>query len=364
MFRTSPQIYSIGLIFCIFALVFLRYVYLNTLVKEGFQDDTEESRYTAIKASLKTSMGPYCQMTTFAHNYMKKIFTMKASPSDMIKPAKPIPDDYAPAEKAAALKAQASASEKAATVGPPAETPEQAEKHILQIYKKVYTCRDDMASSRASCKPVILARALNKETADESEEFIPCSTYLNLPRWTPDDTVTPSASLMLIPNNLAAHLTKELDWLEAMMTKLSNAADMVKSPPSTPPDTSETPDSDASGKSYSADGFADMGKCSPSDIQGQIALMRKKKLEQKQSSCSIPPLNTELTRVEKLLNSADLKAVLARCGPMLTRMTALKELVDKLEKGTDVNVTKKDYKQFSATNRADALVFSIKQNQS
>jgi len=294
---------------------------------------------------------------------MRKILTMKASPSDVVKSAKPIPDDYAPAEKAAALKAQASATEKAATVGPPAMTPEQAERHILEIYKKVYTCRDDMASSRASCKPVILARSLNKEIADESEEFIPCSVYLNLPRWTPDDTVTPSASLMLIPNNLAGHLTKELDWFEAMMTKLSNAADMVKSPPSAPPDTSETPDSDASGKSYSADGFADMRKCSRSDIQGQIALMRKKKLEQKQSSCSIPPLNSELTRVEKLLDSADLKAVISRCGPMLVRMTALKELVDKLEQGTDVNVTKKDYMQFSATNRADALVFSIKQNQ-
>lgn len=353
-------------------------MYLSRSVPEGFifgfgkhknkNTGSLESRYTAIQSLLTTTMTPYCQMTTFAHDYMKKIFTMKASASDLIKPTKPIPDDYGPKEKAAALQAQASASEKAASVGPPGETSEQAEQHILKVYKDVYACNDDMASSRPSCKESLIRKLQEKllghsAKSDDSDEFIPCSTFLHLPKWDNEDTVTPSAALMLIPDDLAEHLTKEIDWYEAMLNKLSNAANMVQSPPSSPPDTSNTPDSDSSGKSYSADGFLDKGKCSPSDIQARLALLRKKKLEGKGSSCNIPPLEDELDRIEALMASGPLKSVLARCPAMLERMTQLKALMDKLEKGLDMNMPKKDYKTFEGGNRADALTFSIKQNQ-
>lgn len=364
MFTTSTQLYSIGVLLCICIVLFLRYAYMS---REGFSSESLESRYTALQEKLKTDMAPYCQMTKFAHDYMKKIFTMKSSAADMVKP-KPIPDDYAPEQKAAALKAQESASKKAETVGPPSETPEQAESHILRVYKKVYACEDDMAASRPSCKQSLLLRIQEKllgkryEGNKSDEEFIPCTTYLNLPEWTNDDTVTPSASLMLIPNSLAEQLNKELDWFEAMMVKLSNVADMAQSPPSSPPDTSETPDSDSSGKSYAADGFLDKGKCSPSDIQAARALLQKKKREGKAQSCVIPPLGDEITRIETLFASAQLKAVLNRCGPMLKKMTDLKAVMDKLENGVELSMPKKKYMEFPGGDRADALVFSIKQN--
>lgn len=372
MFTTSTQLYSIAVVLCICIVLFLRYAYMS---REGFlfglgkkkrkDSGPLESRYTALQEKLKTDMAPYCQMTKFAHDYMKKIFTMKSSTKDMVKP-KPIPDDYAPEQKAAALKAQESASKKAATVGPPSDTPEQAERRILSVYKKVYACEDDMAASRPSCKQSLFQRAQEKllgRRYKSDEEFIPCSTYLNLPKWVKDDTVTPSAKLMLIPNSLAEQLTKELDWFEAMMTKLSNVADMAKSPPSSPPDTSETPDSDSSGKSYAADGFLDKGKCSPSDIQAALALLRKKNMDKKGKKCVIPPLEDELTRIETLFASEKLKAVLNRCGPMLKQMTDLKALMDKLENGVELSMPKKNYKEFPGGDRANALVFSIKQNQ-
>ena len=346
MFTTSTQLYSIGLIVCIVILLFLRYTYMS---REGFAVGSLERRYTAIQTKLTKNMAAYCQMSKFAHDYMKKLFTMKASTADMAKPTKPIPDDYAPEQRAAALSARASAADKAATVGPPGDTPQQAEKRILEVYKKVYACKDDMASSRPSCKKPI--------NPDASKEFIPCSTYLKLPAWDDNDTVTPSAALVQIPNDLAAHLTKELDWFEAMIAQLTKATDMIKSPPSSPPD------SELSGKSYAADGFLDKGKCSPSDIQARLALLRKQKLEGAASSCVISPIEDELARVESILSSAELKAVLDRCGPMLERMTSLKALMDKLENGLDFSMPKKDYLQFPGGNRADALVFSIKQNQ-
>ena len=365
MFTTSTQLYSIGLVLCICIVLFLRYAYMS---REGFSSKSLESRYTALQDKLKTDMAPYCQMTKFAHDYMRKIFTMKTSAKDMVKP-KPIPEDYAPEQKAAALKAQESASKKAETVGPPSDTPQQAERRILSVYKKVYACEDDMAASRPSCKQSLLLRIQEKllgkrnEGNKSDEEFIPCTTYLNLPKWTNDDIVTPSASLMLIPNSLAEQLNKELDWFEAMMVKLSNVADMAQSPPSSPPDTSETPDSDSSGKSYSADGFLDKGKCSPSDIQAARALLAKKKREGKARSCVIPPLEDELTRIETLFASEKLKAVLNRCGPMLKKMTDLKAVMDKLENGVELSMPKKNYKEFPGGDRANALVFSIKQNQ-
>jgi hypothetical protein len=372
MFTTSTQLYSIGLILCICIVLFLRYAYMS---REGFilgfgkkqskNTGSLESRYTALQDKLQTDMAPYCQMTKFAHDYMRKIFTMKTSAKDMVKP-KPIPEDYAPEQKAAALKAQESASKKAETVGPPSDTPQQAERRILSVYKKVYACEDDMAASRPSCKQSILRRIQEKllgRRYKSDEEFIPCTTYLNLPKWANDDTVTPSASLMLIPDTLAEQLNKELDWFEAMIVKLSNVADMAQSPPSSPPDTSETPDSDSSGKSYSADGFLDKGKCSPSDIQAARALLAKKKREGKARSCVIPPLEDELTRIENLFASEKLKAVLNRCGPMLKKMTDLKAVMDKLEKGVELSMPKKNYMEFPGGDRANALVFSIKQNQ-
>lgn len=346
MFTTSTQLCSIGLIVCIVILLVFRYAYMS---RESFTPASEESRYEAIRIKLKKDMAPYCQMTKFAHDYMKKLFTMKSSPADMAKPTKPIPDDYGPEQKAAALSARASAADKAATVGPPGDTPQQAEKRILEVYRKVYTCKDDMASSRPSCK--------RPAGPDDSKEFIPCSTYLELPVWDKDDTLTMSAALMKIPRDLPVLLTRELDWFEAMTTQLKKATDMAESPPDSPPD------SELSGKSYAADGFLDKGTCSPSEIQARLALLRKRKKDGEVSNCVIPPIGDQLTRIESILGSVELKAVLDRCGPMLKKMTSLKATMDKLENGLEFSMPKKNYLQFPGGDRANALVFSIKQNQ-
>jgi hypothetical protein len=318
------------------------------MCREGFAAPSLETRYITIKTTMKTTMAPYCQMTKYAQDYMKKLFTTKVSTADMVKPSNPIPDDYAPEQKAAAESARASAATKAATVGPPGDTPAQAEKRILELYNKVHTCKDDAALSRPSCKKPL--------DPNGSTEFIPCSVYQTLPPWNKDDTVTPSAALMQIPDDLAAHLTRELDWFEAMLVQLTKATDMVKSPPSSPPD------SDLSGKSYAADGFLDKGKCSPADIQARLALLRKQAKEGKLSKCVIPPLEDEVPRIESIMSSAAFKAAIDRCGPMLKRMTDLKALMDQLE-NMDFSVPKKNYMEFPGGDRANALVFSIKQNQ-
>ena len=49
------------------------------MCREGFAAPSLETRYITIKTTMKTTMAPYCQMTKYAQDYMKKLFTTKVS---------------------------------------------------------------------------------------------------------------------------------------------------------------------------------------------------------------------------------------------------------------------------------------------
>jgi hypothetical protein len=353
MILHKGYLYSFAIIISIAILLFLRYSYLSR--NEGFvfkkidkfltkliakeEDPLLEQKYEALKLSLKNTMTTYCELTKYAQDYMRKLFTQKADPSSIVKDEKPIPDDYGPEERQAALKARASAATKSVAVGPPGETPEQAELHILKVYSDVYACKDDMASSRPLClKPV----------SSGSDEFIPCSVYLNLPKWDKEDTVTPSASLTMIPNKLAIHIQKELDWYDGMITKLSKAADLVTNMPSLP---------------AASEGFVGK-KCTAADIKAKIELERKRRERKRASGCVIPPLGNEIKRVTKILNSRDLKSVISRCPGILENMKRLKKVMDDAENGFGSSKPTKTYKVYDNSDRSSAFVNSILQNRS
>ena len=353
MIQKTQHLYAIAFIICIAILLFLRYSYLSR--REGFifkkadnflkkilakkDNSSLEQQYETLKGRLKTTMTTYCELTKYAQDYMRKLFTTKADPSSIEKDTKPIPDDYGPAEKEAALKARSTAATKSADVGPPGETPEEAERHILKVYSDVYACKDDMASSRPLCK---------NPTPSESDEFIPCSTYLNLPAWNKEDTITPSASLMEIPDTLALHIQQELDWYDGMITKLSKAADLITNTPSLP---------------AASEGFVGK-KCSAADIKARIALEEEERKKKKVSACEIPPLDDEIKRITSILDSSNLKTVLSRCPGILANMQRLKKIMDDAENGFGSGKAPKKYKVYDNSNRSSAFVNSILQNTS
>jgi hypothetical protein len=338
MIQKTRHLYAIAFIICIAILLFLRYSYLTR--KEGFFEESPlQQQYETLKARLKTTMATYCELTKYAQDYMRKLFTKKADPSSIVKDTQPIPDDYGPAEKEAALKARSTAATKSTEVGPPGETPEEAERHILKVYSDVYACKDDMASSRPLCKNPV---------PSESEEFIPCSTYLNLPAWKKDDTVTPSASLMDIPDTLALHIQKELDWYDGMITKLSKAADLITNTPSLP---------------AASEGFVGK-KCSAADIKARIDLENEERNRKRVSACIIPPLGDEIKRITSILDSRDLTNVLSRCPGILANMIRLKKIMDDAENGFGSDKAPKKYKVYDNSDRSSAFVNSILQNRS
>ena len=296
--------------------------------KEGFADDISKSQsdYQTLQARLKTAMANYCDLATYAQAQMKEIY-------------------MAP---------------KPAQTGP-TESEADAIAHIKKTYMDVYACRDDDASSRQTC----VGFSAGTETSGTNPGFVPCSTY-SLPDWKdPSATTTPVAALLAVPNDLADRVSREVDWYAQIIKKLQDALEMGASPPTSLPDSPNSPATDASVKPWSIEGFA---TCTST----QVTLQQQKQQAEQQaqqgaaSSCTPPSIDAEIARVNALLDSSILQAALSKCQDLKKSMVKLKGDQQKAKDGTlydwHKSPPKKSYKTYSTTNRSDALVGSIQQN--
>ena len=314
----------------------------NDVIEEGFDNLSD---YNALRRRLAKDLGSYCSLASFVQGQMKQMF-MSPKPGD-------------------------------GGVMVPGDSEAKAIKQIEATYRQVYTCTDDLASSRPGCAgtAVISGALLSKNPSETS--FIPCSTYLALPDMpSKDDTSSAASALTEIPNNLADRILKEVDWYGAVIRKLQEGLDAGANPPAAAPTGSSAPEAPA-GKSWNSDGkpfekpkegFADSGVCTPSEIQARKALLARKKLESSSGSCRMPNIDSEIARVNRLLDSGALKAALRQCAALEAAARKLQSDLEKLKAGNLYDWQKdgprKSYSSFKGGDRVAALTFSMKQNQS
>ena len=249
-------------------------------------------------------------------------------------------------------------------------TEQQANDHIQQTYQDVYACKDDLASSRASCPGLGVFSGLvpNKEKSDVNPGFVSCDNYMNLPASA--DDVAAVIALGNIPDTLGDRITKEVDWYSTIIRKLTDALQVGSDPPPTAPDTSKSPSTDASGATWSSgppEGFTD-ATCSPAAAQAKQELLRRKQLEDQANSCNLPSLDSEIARINGLLDSSIVKAGLASCDTVKDAMQKLISDMKKAAEGTlydwQKDGPKKKYTAYGpAGDRITGLTNSMKQNQ-
>lgn len=275
--------------------------------KEGFADSNS---YNALKSKIQTKLANYCKLTDFAQAQMKTM--------------------YASASKESG---SGSASDAAS--------------FIQQMYRDVYACKDELAGSRAPCQVV-------------SGDFIPCTTYTNLPKWS-DDQDSLAAALMNIPNDLAARISAESAYYKAVIQKLKVGVDAAKNPPAAPPDSPSTPLTSASGKPWSIEGFQNV-QCSAAAAQARRELLRRDALNKEASSCTIPSLDAEIARVNALLDSNVMSGALKGSSGILTQMIQLQADIEEVKKLWGDEGPKKSYAKFEGGDRTKAFLFSLQQN--
>ena len=308
-------------------IVSLLCLYILRDQREGFFDI--RSDYTSLKTRVSTMMSPYCDLATYAQAQMREIYT---------------------------------------AIG---ESNSEVEIHIQKTYADVYACKDEDASSRPSC---------SSGKSDSTPGFISCDTYMKLPDWSENQSQAIAIALSAIPDNLADRITREVDWYSQMTTKLRKGLDAGNSPPAKVPDSDHSPASNSSGKPWSVQGYLDYmapmdtswriegfdNTCSPEASQAKIQAATQ--ADQTQASCTLPTPDTQITRVNAILNSNDLQAALAKCASLKAIMENLKSDQQKLKSGTlyawQNSGPTKTFVKLPAGNRTDGLLSSLRQNQS
>jgi hypothetical protein len=305
---------------------FLYILKISQAIKEGFESPSLESDYGKLQLSLQNILEPYCSLTDFIQDQMK---TMYQTPK---------------------------VSELGDSV--PGDSDAQAAANMKLAYENAYACKDELASSRRTCTGL---NALKQASVKMS--FIPCSVYTNTPPYDNSDTSSAAVALSEIPNNLALRIDKEVDWYASIIKKLQDGLDAGANPPSSLP-------ADAPGADYKAppdksappskkEGFFDSGTCSADAA-------RKRRLDAEAANCTIPDLESEIKRVNRILNSNDLKEAISRCAAVAAAARKLQRDLALLKDGNlyDWQKTgpKKSYAQFKGGDRIAALTFSLQQN--
>ena len=209
---------------------------------------------------------------------------------------------------------------------------------IESIYKSAYTCSDKLAASRASCL-----------SPNMSMSYVGCEAYLNLPPWSSDGS--PTLALMKITNDLPERLVRESEWFAAIIKQLNESLALAANPPTSLP---------SEYKEISlTEGFYGSTKCSPEAAEYQ----KSQKLKEEASSCLIPSVNSEIDRVNSLLNSSDLKNAIGKMDGLLSAMLKVQSDLKKVKESWQKDGPTKKYPNFQGGDRTASFLFSMQQNQ-
>jgi len=126
------------------------------------------------------------------------------------------------------------------------------------------------------------------------------------------------------------------------------------------------------GCAYGPAGFGGTSNaiCSPAAAQAKREMLRRQKLaalEAEAASCKIPDISPEIVRINNILNSRELSALLVKCRVLAVRAKILQANLQALRNGNyyDWQKTgeKKSYKQFEIRDRLSGFIASLQQNQ-
>ncbi len=291
---------------------------------------SEEDSYNSLKSKIESTMSPYCELARFIEGRMKKIYmTNKFTDSATITPG---------------------------------ESEAEANAHIQETYKEVYSCMDDSANSRPSCSKYkgLSLKAIKKIFIGRNAETnTPCSLYFNLPDYSEDTIDSIADKLSMIPNKLASTISKELEWYISVMDDLQKGQDAGANPPAQAPSGEKIAEEIAK-KRKEEEGFAD--KCSP-----EVARLKREK-RKSSGYCIVPDLPSEISRVRKIINSKALKAAISKSNSLLARARKIQSDLEKLEAGTLYDWQqldkgpKQSYASFKGGDRSASFVFALKGN--
>jgi hypothetical protein len=423
--KPIAEFLALLIVMCLGLLFIIR---LSKYANEGFFNLTQEQyAYNAVGSSLRIDMVPYCKIANLVQEQMMKAYmSTKVIDPLPIPPPKPIAEpkimdgseatakssgkngwwgDSAPAMAAAKESASTTKSppdsntpdmSKIGVTPAPAETQDEAWNHVLRTYQHVYNCTDELRTLRPQC---LGGGLLFIPTPHPDWKYVPCTGYI-LPIYNPTDQVDMIVALTKIPNHMVEKLTMEVMWYSSVISKLQEALDKGNvGPGDTPPSIPENPEmpkeegknespappqpnpkvpapskeaNAAQNKLLSArgfkplgskkEGFLDNNKCSPE----AMALRRRRKLEADADSCTMPTLESEIKRVNDILNSKGFMDVMNLSRKVLTAAMKLQSDLEKLKAGTlyDWQKTgaKKTYTKFKGGDRTAAFLASASQN--
>ena len=189
------------------------------------------------------------------------------------------------------------------------------------------------------------------KTALKGKEVLPCSIY-QLPTYKSDaDKAAATEALLEIPDDIASRISLEVKLYADTLNQLQGAIDGGINPPTTAPSAEDM---------KKIEGFE--GKtCSANALK----LKKQKELELEAASCSVPDLDSQITRVTALFQNPDVQSVLKSTNSIFTKLAAYEMNEKKMKDGTlfpwqQDNGPKKTYTEYKGgDNRAAALVFSM-----
>ena len=189
------------------------------------------------------------------------------------------------------------------------------------------------------------------KTALKGKEVLPCSIY-QLPTYKSDaDKAAATEALLEIPDDIASRISLEVKLYADTLNQLQGAIDGGMTPPTTAPSAEDM---------KKIEGFE--GKtCSANALK----LKKQKELELEAASCSVPDLDSQITRVTALFQNPDVQSVLKSTNSIFTKLAAYEMNEKKMKDGTlfpwqQDKGPKKTYTEYKGgDNRAAALVFSM-----
>jgi len=269
---------------------------------EGFFDDP--GAYDALRGRLRNDLGDYCRISKFVREQVNEMQKgVGGSASD-----------------------------------------------VSQMYTAVYQCTDQLASARPSCS------SPNRT----GMRFVPCSTFMDLPDWSDEQTVI--NNLRKIKDDLPERLIRESEWFAVSIKKLKEGLLAGANPAagSNPVGVPPTLDQLNAFK----EGFR--GQCSAEAND----YLRRMALENEARTC-IPgapvTAGSEVARINRLLNNPSIKNSVSQFNGMMSEMLKLQSDLEKLKNGNlyewQKDGPKKTYARFEGGDRIKAFLFSLKQNQ-
>jgi hypothetical protein len=302
----DKMLFSLGLVLLIILYWFLFF----SKKSEGFFDDP--TAYNALRGRLQDELGPYCELSAFVKDQVNEMQQgLKAVSGSLPSES----DIKAMTKSSTALNTQSLMS--AAKISRETWYDFGGELQFNSMYKSVYKCTDGLAKSRPSCS-----------SPNPNMNYVPCSTYLNLPNWT--DEMEVIAALRKITNDLPERLVRESDWFDAVIVKIRSGLEAGArpqagdNPPGVPPSKAQMAEYEKEAKKQ--EGFT----CSLEAMD----YLKRKRLEAEAKSCTPLTGSSEIARVNRLLDDPSVRSSVKRMRSMYDDMLRLKSDLEKLKNGT------------------------------